>query len=106
MMTTLDFPADATQSWGGDQGLVNSAKDPRLPPRWQLRRAIDRGVQGKVWLAHDVEADQPVAIKVFGHELSPAAREPLRRGLGPLPRRWTTGCARQRDLHAQQAQSR
>lgn len=51
----------------------------KLPARWRLQRFLGAGGQSEVWLAHDEELDQQVAIKVFAPDLSDEALERLRR---------------------------
>jgi len=51
----------------------------KLPARWRLERFLGAGGQSEVWLAHDEELDQQVAIKVFAPDLSDEALERLRR---------------------------
>jgi serine/threonine-protein kinase len=50
-----------------------------LPERWKPARLLGRGGQAEVWLAHDEELDEWVAVKVFRPDLTGAARERLRR---------------------------
>ncbi len=52
---------------------------PDLPARWAPVRQLGEGGQAEVWLAEDLELGEPVAVKVFSADLSPAARERLRR---------------------------
>ncbi|HYN42655.1 MAG TPA: serine/threonine-protein kinase [Thermoanaerobaculia bacterium] len=52
---------------------------PILPARFRLDTWLGSGGQADVWLAHDLELDQPVAIKLFRPGLDPVARERLRR---------------------------
>lgn len=56
---------------------ANSA--PSLPARFRISRLLGSGGQADVWLAHDLELDQPVAIKLFRPGLDPVARQRLRR---------------------------
>ncbi|MEW6338158.1 MAG: serine/threonine-protein kinase [Acidobacteriota bacterium] len=50
-----------------------------LPDRWRLARLLGHGGQAEVWLAHDGELDEWVAVKVFRPDLGEPARERLRR---------------------------
>jgi hypothetical protein len=50
-----------------------------LPERWRLQRVLGAGGQGEVWLAFDVELQEPVAIKVLSRPDSPTAVERLKR---------------------------
>lgn len=52
---------------------------PSLPTRFRLDRFLGSGGQADVWLAHDLELDQPVAMKLFRPGLDAVARERLRR---------------------------
>lgn len=70
--------AGVTQSWSGEL-QARPAGDPELPRRWRAVRWVAQGGQAEVWLAHDGELDESVAVKLFRPELTPAARERLRR---------------------------
>ncbi len=50
-----------------------------LPARWRLARLLGHGGQAEVWLAHDGELDEWVAVKVFHPDLTDASLERLRR---------------------------
>lgn len=50
-----------------------------LPGRWKPARLLGHGGQAEVWLAHDGELDEWVAVKVFRPDLTDASRERLRR---------------------------
>ncbi|MBK9968480.1 MAG: serine/threonine protein kinase, partial [Holophagales bacterium] len=52
---------------------------PAFPARFRADRLLGSGGQADVWLAHDLELDQSVAIKLFRPGLDPVARERLRR---------------------------
>lgn len=73
-----DSGRPATQTWGGIVQRSNGAM-PELPDRWAPVRLLGEGGQAEVWLAEDLELGEPVAFKVFHSNLSPAARERLRR---------------------------
>ncbi len=60
---------------GGDQLTVQIA----LPPRWQLSRPLGAGGQAEVWLAHDRELDEWVALKIFRGDVSETQRERMKR---------------------------
>ena len=67
---TLPFAAT-----GGDRLALQIA----LPPRWQVARPLGAGGQAEVWLAHDRELDEWVAVKVFHGDISEIRRERMRR---------------------------
>jgi len=67
-----------TQSWAGDwEG--GARRVPELPRRWRPVRPVGEGGQAEVWLADDLQLGEPVAVKLFRPDLTPAARERLRR---------------------------
>ncbi len=68
---------DITRTWPGSEpeGLEGLA----LPARWQLGRPLGSGGQAQVWLAHDREVGEWVAIKVFRSDLPETDRERVRR---------------------------
>lgn len=54
-------------------------ESPFLGARFRAGRLLGSGGQADVWLAHDLELNQPVAIKLFRPGLDSVARERLRR---------------------------
>jgi serine/threonine-protein kinase len=66
-----------TLTWGGPPTETDAGVE--LPSRWTLARLLGRGGQAKVWLAHDAELSEWVAVKVFRPDLSLAERERMRR---------------------------
>lgn len=71
-------PATRTRSWSGGVQHAN-VEAPELPRRWAAVRRLGEGGQAEVWLAEDLELGEPVAVKLFRPDLSPASRERLRR---------------------------
>jgi tetratricopeptide (TPR) repeat protein len=69
---------DRTGTWQG-QAEPRPKTQFTLPARWQVERMLGRGGQAEVWLAHDAELDQQVAIKVFSSDLTEVQRERIKR---------------------------
>ncbi|HHQ49170.1 MAG TPA: serine/threonine protein kinase, partial [Acidobacteria bacterium] len=69
---------DPTQTFDVGSGRAGQLRF--LPAeRWKLRRLIGRGGQADVWLAEDLELEQPVVLKVFHRIGDPVAVERMRR---------------------------
>lgn len=59
--------------------VPQAGESPSLGARFRAGRLLGSGGQADVWLAHDLELNQPVAIKLFRPGLDSVARERLRR---------------------------
>lgn len=76
---TATWDADQGAGGGRDARPSGASAAPSLPPRFRPERLIGSGGQADVWLAHDLELNEPVAVKLFRAELDEVSRERLRR---------------------------